>query len=55
MLGPLGPQIDGDGGLVVNADPQPCLMEHLTTLKKRSDVAKPPGPDTFHDTQEENA
>ena len=55
MLGPLGPPIDADGAVVDDEPAMPSLMDRLTTMKKRADVTKPPGPDVFRGTQEENA
>ena len=57
MLGPLGPQITDQGAVVQDADhpAQPSLMERLTNMRRRGDVTKPPGPEAFHGTQEENA
>ena len=55
MLGPLGPPIDADGALLDDTPALPSLMDRLTTMKKRADVTKPPGPDVFRGTQEENA
>ena len=55
MLGPLGPPIDADGAVVDDEPAMPSLMDRLATMKKRADVTKPPGPDVFRGTQEENA
>ena len=60
MLGPLGPHVGANGALDPGQDPNPnpdtpVLMDRLTNLRQRGDLNKPPGPETFRGTQEENA
>ena len=57
-LGDLGKKVDAAGQLVMDgqnqATPAPTLLERLTTMKKKADVAKPPGPFVFSGAMDQN-
>ena len=55
MFGDLGPAINPQGAVVPGAPPNPSLIEKLSSMKKKADVSKPPGPDIFCGSTQENA
>lgn len=53
-LGALGPGANRDGVLDHHEADNPTLLDKLTTLKKRADMSKPPGPEVFRGTSLED-
>ena len=53
-LGNLGPQLDAQGAVQADGQNRPTLMEKLTTLKKKADNPKPPGPSIFGGASDDN-
>ena len=59
VLGDFGNQLTAAGEIRQegghNAPPNPNLMDRLTTMRRKAETTKPPGPDTFRGTTTENA
>ena len=53
-LGPLGPELTNQGALVNNGEVRPTLSDRLTSIKKKTDNPKPPGPSIYSGSTEEN-
>ena len=55
ILGNLGPALAVDGKINEEGATQPTLTERLANINSKSEVTKPPGPEKFRGTLQENA